>query len=172
MLKWLKNLLHHEQTTKKEKMISGILFFGYIFFLGYTGYSWNPEKTAFYNTLLKPEITPPEWTFSLIWLTLFACIGLAGYYAWNHFESEKYRKIFTALYLVNGFLVFLWPYLFLTQQSIASALYIMIGLIIIVELMILTAFKANQKSAYLLMPYLGWLFFLTYLNTAFIVLNG
>lgn len=172
IINWIKSLLHHEQTTKKEKMVSGILFFGYIFILGYAGNQWNPTTRAFYDSLVKPEITPPNWTFSVVWLILFTCIALSGYYAWNHYEDEQKRKLFTLLYGLNGLLAFGWSYTFFGLQMIDKALYVIIGLIIVIELMILTAFKVNQKSAYLLLPYLGWVLFATYLNTAFVILNG
>lgn len=172
MFNWIKSLFHREQTSQKEKTISGIIASAYIFGLGYLGNQWTQESQEFYLQLTKPEITPPDWVFSVVWLILFSCIAAAGYYAWNHYKSYRFRTIFAVLYVINGLLVFLWPHLFFTRQLITTALYALIGLIIITEFMILAAFRVNQKSAYLLIPYLGWLFFATYLNTAFIVLNS
>lgn len=172
MLNWLKKILHREQTTKKEKIISGIISFVYVFSLGYAGNIWTPERRAFYDSLIKPEITPDDTVFTIVWLALFIMIAWSGYFAWNHYKDEKFRKIFIGLFAINGFLIYLWPNVFFAQQNITTALYLIIGMIVIAELMILAAFRVNQKSAYLLIPYLGWLFFATYLNTAFVVLNG
>lgn len=169
MLNWLKNLFSKEHTTpKKEKIISGLIFFGYIFLLGYAGSS-NPD--SFYQALTKPSLTPPGWVFPIAWTILFILIGLSGYYVWNHYSSAFRRKLFTFLYAINGIFIFLWSYLFFGLDDIKTPLYIIIGIIIIAELMIITAFGTNRKSAYLLLPYLAWILFATYLNATIIMLN-
>lgn len=132
----------------------------------------NAMQNSFYASLIKPEGTPPNWVFPIVWTVLFILIGLSAYYVWNHYKDELYRKIFVGLYAVNGLLVFLWPYLFFAKNNITGALYMILVLIVIIELMILAAFRVNHKSAYLLIPYLLWVFFATYLNTSFIVLNS
>ncbi len=172
MFDWLKNLFHREQTSKKEKIISALIFFFYIFFLGYRGNIMTTAGKTFYESLAKPASAPPDWLFPFIWTALFVLIGLSAYYVWNFYKSDRYRKLFVLLYAVNGLLVFLWPYMFFTQQAITTALYVIVGLIIIIELMILAAFKTNHKAAYLLVPYLVWVLYATYLNTTFIALNS
>lgn len=172
MFDWLKKLFQREQTSKKEKIISSLIFFFYIFFFGYRGNVMEGAQKTFYDSLIKPSITPPEWVFPFVWTALFILIGLSAYYVWNFYKSDHYRKLFILLYAVNGLLVFLWPYVFFTKQAIITALYIIVALIIVIELMILAAFKTNHKAAYLLVPYLIWVLFATYLNTSFIALNS
>ena len=172
MFNWLQTLFLREQTTKKEKIISGLLAFVYIFALGYRGNIMDASSKAFYETLMKPTVTPPEWLFPFVWTTLFVLIGLAGYHVWNFFENDRARKWFAALYFVNGLLIYLWPYLFFTRHSISGALYAIVALIIVIEVMILMAFKTNHKAAYMLVPYLLWVLFATYLNISMLVLNA
>jgi translocator protein len=170
MLNWLKNLFSKERTTsRKEKIISGILIFGYIYGLGFAS-SYPPGE--FYRQLIKSALTPPNWVFPVAWTILFFLIGLSGYYIWNHYSSAAKRRLFTLLYLVNGILVFLWSYFFFGQQNITTPLYIILGIVIVAELMILTAFGTNKKAAYVLIPYLAWVLFATYLNASIIALNG
>jgi len=170
MFGWLKNLFKKEKTTtKKIKIISGIVSFGYIFGLGYLGSS---DPGEWYRALIKPELTPPSYVFPIVWAILFFLIGLAGYYVWNFYESDFKRKLFGTLYLVNGIFVYLWSYFFFGIHDMNSALYTIIGIIIVAELMILSAFGTNKKSAYMLIPYLLWVLFATYLNVAIIALNS
>lgn len=171
MFTWLKNLLHREQTSKKEKLFSGLIAFAYIFFVGFRGNMMDDKSSIFYNSLIKPDITPPGWVFPFVWTALFFLIGLSGYQVWNFYENNWMRKIFTGLYFVNGLLIYLWPYLFFTQQSLGNALYAIIAIIIVVELMILAAFKTNHRAAYMLIPYFLWVLFATYLNITLVVLN-
>jgi tryptophan-rich sensory protein len=132
----------------------------------------GPKEWAFYQSLAKPAVNPPSWVFPVVWTILFVLIGLAGYYVWNFFKSDRYRKIFSLLYVINGFLIYFWPYVFFTMQNITGALYVIVAMIILIEVMILVAFKTNHKAAYMLMPYLLWVLFATYLNTTLIVLNS
>lgn len=171
MFNWLKNLLHKEQTSKKEKIISGGIFFIYIFATGFGGNMMQGKTMEFYNSLMKPSLTPPNWVFPIVWTILFFLIGLSAYLVWNYFKSDMMRKIFTFLYFANGILIYLWPRMFFVNQSLSGGLYVIIGIIIVAELMILTAFRTNQKAAFMLLPYLLWVLFATYLNTSIIALN-
>lgn len=171
MFDWIKKIFHREQTGKTEKIVSAIVFFSLIFGFGYRGSMMTPDTWTFYDALVKPLATPPSWVFPVAWTLLFILIGLAGYFAWNHFESDLWRKIFAALYLFNSYLVYLWSNTFFAQQSITSALHVIVVMIIVIEAMILSAFKTNHRSAYLLIPYLLWVLFAAYLNTSIITLN-
>jgi tryptophan-rich sensory protein len=70
MFNWLKQLLHREQTSKKEKMASGFIAFLYIFALGYQGNIMDKGGQAFYEALIKPGMTPPDWIFPFVLLRL------------------------------------------------------------------------------------------------------
>jgi len=171
MFKWLSNLFHRPQTSKMEKWISSGIAFFYIFGLGYAGGGMDTKTMAFYQTLIKPAFTPPKWVFPIAWTILFVLIGLSGYYVWNYYLNDRLRKWFAGLYAINGLLVFLWSYLFFGQQSITGGLYVIVAMIIVIESMILVAFKSNVKAAYLLMPYFLWVLFATYLNISIVALN-
>ncbi len=168
MFDWLKKWFHVEQTSKKEKIISAIVAFVYIFAMGLS----SPMPTAWYATIKKPAAVPPNWVFPVAWTILFILIALSGYLVWNHYETDIRRKFYTFLYMINGFLVFLWSYFFFGMNNPTNSLFTCIGLLIVAELMIITAFYTNKRAAYMLLPYLGWLLFATYLNTAIIALNG
>ena len=172
MFDWLQRLFHREQTSKKEKAISALLFFFYIFLVGFRGNIMDGKERMFYETLMKPSAVLPEWLTPFIWTAVFVLIGLSAYHIWNFYKSDHLRKIFVGLYIINGLLIYLWPHMFFAQQSISGALYVIIGLIIVIELMVLTAFKTNHKAAYMLIPYLLWVLYMTYLNANFLILNA
>ncbi len=171
MFKWLSHLFHRQETSKKEKWISGAISAFYIFALGFAGNRMDPKTWAFYEALQKPALNPPNWVFPIVWTILFGLIAWSGYLVWNHFTTERLRKIYAFLYAVNGILVYLWSYSFFERQSVLNAFYIIVGMIIVIELMILTAFKSNRRAAYALMPYFLWVLFATYLNVSILALN-
>lgn len=171
MFQWLKNLFRKEyETTRKEKIISGAIAFGLIFFFGFLG-RMDSAGQQFYDGLVKPDLTPPGWVFPIVWTLLFILIGLSGYLVWNHYRSDRARKGFAILYALNAFAVYFWPYVFFTLQAPDKALYLILGMVIVIECMILLAFRTNHRAAFVLLPYLAWVLFATYLNTGILVLN-
>ena len=86
MFGWLKKLFKKKETSKREKIISAIISFGYIYGLGWASAS---APDAFYASLIKPELTPPNWIFPIVWTILFFLIGLSGYFVWNLCCSQK-----------------------------------------------------------------------------------
>ncbi|QQR83730.1 tryptophan-rich sensory protein [Candidatus Peregrinibacteria bacterium] len=172
MLTFLKKLFHLPQTSKKERIVSGLVATGMIFGAGWLGANTTQSHLSEYATWIRPELTPPNYVFSFVWTLLFIGIIFAGYQNWNHFEKKMYRNGFAALYLLNAVLICTWSALFFGQGMMASALFTIFGLILVAELMILISFKNNRKAGYALLPYLLWLIFAAYLNTGFLVLNA
>ena len=168
MLNFLKNLFKLKKTSRKEKVVSAILSFGFVFLMGYTG---SVEPGAWYESLNKPDVIPPNYVFGIVWTILFLLLGFSMYRVWNYYESKFQRKLFAVLYVINGFFIYYWSQLFFGQQNMIGALYTVIGIIIVAELMIITAFQNNKKAAYVLIPYLAWILFATYLNATIISLN-
>ncbi len=168
MLNWLKNILSREKTSKKEKTLSAIIAFCYVGVLGYAG-SVTPGN--WYEALAKPTAMPPNYVFSIVWPILFVLLAASAYYVWNHYKTKFRRNFYAILYAINGVLIYFWSQLFFGQQNIIGALYVIIGIIIVSELMILVAFANRKSAAYFLMPYLLWILFATYLNASILVLN-
>jgi translocator protein len=168
MLNFIKNLFKIKKTSKQEKIVSAILAFGYVFLMGYGGSS-RPDE--WYKNLIKPDAVPPAYVFPIVWTILFVLLGYSMYQVWNYYESDIRRKLFIALYVINGVFIYLWSHLFFGQHNINGAFFTIIGIIIVAELMIITAFHSNKRAAYVLIPYLVWILFATYLNATIIVLN-
>jgi translocator protein len=171
MFLWLKKLFHRPQTSLREKWISGLLSFAIIFGLGFAGGRMDPKTWAFYEALVKPPFTPPNWVFPVAWTALFVLIAIAGYEAWNHYHSKWLRNAFAVLYAVNGILVYLWSFFFFERQLATDALVVIVGLILVIETMILVSFKNSHRAAYYLLPYLVWILFAAYLNVSIVALN-
>ncbi len=168
MFDWFTNLFQTKKTSEKEKAVSGILAFIYVFAMGYIG---SVEPGRWYESLNKPDVMPPNQLFGIVWIILFVLLGLSMYRVWNYYDSNFKRKLFAVLYAINGLFIYWWSQLFFGMHDMAGALYVTIGMIIVAELMIITAFHNNKKAAYILIPYLAWILFSTYLNATMIVLN-
>lgn len=132
---------------------------------------------SWYQTLIKPGFAPPNWVFGPVWLILYLSIGLATYLFWNtknpaRSKNKSPKKLpgFIFLYLQLIFNL-AWSIIFFLLHSPEAALYEIIFLIGLTILNIFYFAQVNLKSGLILLPYLAWLSFASYLNWAFYILN-
>lgn len=122
-----------------------------------------------YNSLSKPPLAPMPIIFAIVWPILYAMIGLSIFFIWKNQPANKKE-----LYFLQGLqllLNFLWSIVFFRLQLYFTALTIIVLLVSVVCVLIYKSFKTTKISAYLLVPYVLWLLFATYLNVGFMLLN-
>lgn len=144
------------------------LFAGY--FLCANIYHINMFKSIWYYNLLKPPFAPPDWIFSPVWSILYCTIVIALLlYIFKPAENKKSGYIYFATQLI---LNCLWTPAFFYLQNILLALIIIILLDIFVLLTIYSFYKVSKFASLILIPYLIWILFATYLNIGYLILNG
>lgn len=130
----------------------------------------NQQLSGWYTTLTRPELAPPNWVFGPVWTILFAMLGVAVYVVYRDATGPLRRTALGAFAIQFVFNVS-WTLVFFGLESIEG------GLVVIAVLWVLIAFTAYAFSrvrpyaGYLLLPYLVWVSFATYLNYRFWVLN-
>lgn len=122
------------------------------------------EAPDFYKELVKPPLAPPGWIFGIAWTILYALLGATLYYIVKN-KDQKSLLFYISQLAIN----FIWSFVFFNFQMFILA-YVMI--LIILGLTI-ALFYINRKSKFicLLIPYILWLMFASYLNLGIIVLN-
>jgi translocator protein len=124
-----------------------------------------------YGTLTLPPWTPPGWFIGVMWTIIFALSTASALLVWNRApRAERFRWAIIA-FCVNAFLNVSWSYLFFYQQQIASAALDSLFLGISVAVLIVLIRPLHRVAAYLLLPYLIWVGFATYLNYRIMELN-
>ena len=126
---------------------------------------------TWYATLTKPALNPPSWIFGPVWTTLYALMGIAAFLVWrNGLDRKDIRKAIT-VFAFQLILNATWSIIFFGLQSPAFALmYIIILWLAIIWTMVLF-YKISKPAMYLLIPYILWVSFATYLNYAIWLLN-
>lgn len=124
---------------------------------------------SWYQFLIKPPLTPPDWIFGPVWTTLYALMGIATFIVWRSNHPKKWRAIglFIAHLVVNT----AWSIIYFGEQSIVGALATIILLDVLVLWLIVRYWKISKVAAHLLVPYLAWILFATYLNAGIFLLN-
>lgn len=123
-----------------------------------------------YFLLNKPPLTPQAWIFSPVWAFLYITIiiSFVVYASKLTLKQKKYGYIFFWLQILFNLL---WTPAFFMLKSPLSGLVIILILDILVILTITEFYRISKFAASLLIPYLLWILFATYLNIGFVVLN-
>jgi tryptophan-rich sensory protein len=142
-------------------LLAGCLLLAFL--PGITGAQFPPD--VWYAGLVKPALTPPGWVFPVVWSLLYITIGLSLFVFLLHVPADARRlplAVFGVQLVLNG----AWSWLFFGHHAIGLALVEMIGLwIAIVATMVVFA-RHSRFAAKLLVPYLAWVTFATYLTYA------
>ena len=127
-------------------------------------------KSVWYYNLTKPPFAPPDWIFPPVWSILyFSMLVALLLYLFKPSQNKKSGYIYFIAQLI---LNLLWTPAFFYLQNIVLALIVIILLDIFVILTIKSFYKVSKISGLILIPYLIWILFATYLNIGYLVLNA
>lgn len=146
--------------------------------------SWfNTLGMQWYDTtLIRPDLTPPKYAFPIAWNIIFICATISALMVWNkpQFE-ERYLVIFKrkthdfnliiGLFIANAVLNALWSLLFFTFNLIGAALIEMFFLEATIFILMWLIWRHSKIASLLLLPYLLWVGFATYLTYLIYTLN-
>lgn len=150
------------------KLVVSVLFTVGIGSLG--GLFTMSEIQGWYAALQKPSFNPPNWLFGPVWSMLYLLMGISFYLIWKQPVSTV-RNVGLILFVIQFILNFFWSILFFNQHMIAAALLEMVFMWIFILLTMIWFAKLSPTAAWLLLPYLGWVSFATFLTAAIWKLN-
>lgn len=127
-------------------------------------------KLDWYNTLNKSPLTPPSWVFGPAWTVLYVMIGLSFFFILREGNlSSKIPQI--SVFVFQLTLNLMWSKLFFGMHLIKASLVDIIVLWISIILTIILFWQISHTAAFLLIPYLLWVSFASYLNYQIFRLN-
>lgn len=130
---------------------------------------------TWYATLNRPSLSPPNWIFGPVWTTLFVLMGIAFYLVWTKWAvlpwTKRQKRLAVVLFGAQLVLNTLWSIIFFGLQSPGGALIEIVFLWLAIAATIITFAKISRPAAWLLVPYIAWVSFASYLNYAIWSLN-
>jgi len=125
---------------------------------------------GWYTTLVKPALNPPSWVFGPVWTTLYTLMGIASYLVWRKIGPPG-AKLALTMYGVQLGLNALWSIIFfgLKQPGLAFAEIIVLLIFIIITTVLF--WRISHVAGALMIPYIVWVSFASYLNFALWRLN-
>lgn len=117
---------------------------------------------TWYMYLNKPSFSPPNWIFGPAWLILYLLMGIAVYLNW--IKKTKQAKFNVRLFFIHIFFNFIWTPIFFGAKNPLFAFFIIILIWMFIIIMIIKFWNVNKVSSLLLIPYLLWVTFASFLN--------
>jgi benzodiazapine receptor len=125
---------------------------------------------TWYETITQPALAPPNWVFGPVWTLLFTLLGVAVYLVLRH-GGGRARTLALALFVGQYAFNVAWTLVFFGDQNIAGGLAVILVLLALIAATLGAFWRVRKEAGLLLVPYLLWVAFATYLNYAFWVLN-
>jgi tryptophan-rich sensory protein len=154
--------------------ISWVDGFGFVAFLALcfgaaaVGGQFSPDQ--WYAELARPAVAPPNWVFGPVWTILYTAMAVAAWLVWKQRRSAPV-VVALILFIVQLVVNTSWSWQFFGRHRIDHAL-ITIGILVALILATILAFRKHSRwAARLLLPYLLWVGFATFLNYEFWRLN-
>ena len=127
-------------------------------------------QNPWFAALAKPAIYPQPVVFAVVWPVLYALMGLALTMVVTA-RGAPGRRAAVIAFLVQLALNLAWSPLFFAAHRIAASLWLLFALDLAVVVTIALFWRVRSAAALLLLPYLAWILFATWLNWEFLRAN-
>ena len=131
----------------------------------------TPNIAGWYDLLLKPSLNPPSWVFGPVWTLLYTMMGISFYLVWTRHLGGRKRTTWLRLFLVHLAVNTAWSIVFFGDRQPFAALFVIGTLWLMIAILSALALRFNKVAGYLLVPYLLWVSFASYLNYTIWSLN-
>jgi len=142
---------------------------------GFLGSAFTtPSIATWYAFLEKPSFSPPNWLFAPVWTILFIMMGIALSIIWKKgFKKSNAGKNKEAIiiFFIQLALNITWSFCFFYWHAPFWAFIDIIILWFFILLTLIKFWKINKAAGGLLIPYLLWVSFASFLNYAIYRLN-
>ncbi|MEI6040418.1 MAG: TspO/MBR family protein [Candidatus Berkelbacteria bacterium] len=119
---------------------------------------------GWYATLNKTVISPPNWVFGPVWTLLYIMMGVAAFLVWRETKEKQIVKEAMQLNATQLILNALWSILFFGGHLLGIAYLEIIALLVVIILTTRWYFKINKVAGYMMLPYIVWVAFASFLN--------
>lgn len=126
-------------------------------------------NTGWYKSLKTSPLTPPSGVIPVVWAILYVMIIASGVVYLKNGGSIHSAGF---LYYCGAWILNLsWTPLFFTYQRPDLSFGVILCLVVFIALNIPGFYKVSHLAGYLLVPYLAWVSFATYLNGYIFFMN-
>lgn len=142
--------------------IAGLIIWIIICFIpAIIGSQFGPSD--WYQALNKPDWNPPNWIFGPVWTLLYFLMGISVWIIWKNY-GLKNAAIPIGFFIVQLIFNAAWSWLFFGLENVSLAFVDIILLWTFILITLIMFWKLDTWSGVLLIPYIAWVSFATFLN--------
>lgn len=166
-----KSLRGGDVKNQKGEWVSLLAFLVLCLGAGFLGAGiTQAEIPGWYAGLQKPLGNPPNWVFAPVWTTLYILMAVA---AWRIFcrRAQGGTAPAMVLFFIQLGLNALWTPVFFGWHRTGLALAVILLLLVLISATSVLFRKIDKAASILLLPYLVWVSYASYLNAGLWWLN-
>jgi tryptophan-rich sensory protein len=156
---------------KKEKIVAAVIVFLVTYALFSLAGVLFPVDREWYESLNKPDWTPSGRLIGTIWSVLFAFISLAAALVYATYDLRKAAAPFWIMLIINYLFNQAFSYFQFTEKNVLAASADSFFVALTALALALITLRIHKRAALLLVPYVLWSFFATYLAFAIYGMN-
>lgn len=118
---------------------------------------------GWYAGLIKPAWNPPAWLFGPAWTVLYVAMAAAAWLVWRQGGWRSHR-VALALFALQLLFNLVWSPLFFRMHRPGWALLDCALLAVSLAATLAAFWRIDRRAGALLVPYLAWVCFATFLN--------
>ncbi len=122
---------------------------------------------GWYLSLTRPPGTPPNWVFGPVWTVLYVLMALAAWMVWRRVGAGPALRLWGWQLAANA----LWSPVFFGLRSPALGLAAILLMLALVAATARVFHRIRPLAGALMLPYLAWVSYATYLNLGLWWLN-
>ena len=131
----------------------------------------NMESMKDFGMLDQPPLSPPAWLFPISWTVLYLLMGYSSFLVIKSSQNTEDLTLALKIYGIGLVFNFAWSFIFFGLDAYGFALVWIVALVLITLYNIFAFARISKTAAWLLVPYILWLAFATYLNLGIYLLN-
>jgi tryptophan-rich sensory protein len=131
-----------------------------------------PNIPGWYVGLAKPPGTPPNWLFAPVWTALYVAMAVAILRILALAPGAAGRGRAIVLFFVQLALNCAWSFAFFGARNPLLGLVVISALLVAIAATIAAFRPLDRIAALLLVPYLAWVLYASWLNVGVWWLNG
>ncbi len=124
-----------------------------------------------YSSLVLPKLHPPGYIFGIVWVIIYTLMGVAAHIVLQNIVFREDYIVFFVLYGVKLFFNFAWSIIFFRYLKRGLAFVWIIVLSILIIINIFYFYQFSSMAAFLMIPYILWVLFASWLNYSIWRLN-
>ncbi len=134
----------------------------------FLGGAWKPQPWI--DETPKPNFWPPQWIFPPVWVGNYIIMGVASFLIWQNRQRTSVTKPLTvfAIHLLHNFSFI--PIVYRLKRKSVYVLMDSIGLgsgLVTASMFV----RVSRAAGLIMLPYLGWLWFTTYIKVLWWQMN-